>query len=120
MPNMLETHRMASCIVGLPHPAVVHWKLARALIRWAVPHCCHRPPAPGDVIIFHPDRSLFGDAEDRAPNPAVLEAVFNNAGIKAFKSFVGLDDDVFIKRIVATAGDTVEVWLRLWLFDAIC
>jgi signal peptidase I len=43
-----------------------------------------RPPAPGDVIIFHPTKG-----------------VGRGGGI--------FDDDVFIKRIVATAGDTVEV-----------
>ncbi|GAX81217.1 hypothetical protein CEUSTIGMA_g8649.t1 [Chlamydomonas eustigma] len=40
-----------------------------------------RPPAAGDVIIFHPP--------------------FGNGGV--------LDDNVFIKRIVAVEGDTVEV-----------
>ena len=43
-----------------------------------------RPPATGDVIIFHPTKG-----------------VGRGGGI--------FDDDVFIKRIVATAGDTVEV-----------
>ncbi|GFH18425.1 peptidase_S26 domain-containing protein, partial [Haematococcus lacustris] len=42
-----------------------------------------RPPSPGDVIIFHPVRP---------------------EGRRSF-----LDDDVFIKRIVAVEGDTVEV-----------
>lgn len=42
-----------------------------------------RPPTPGDVIIFHPAAGI---------------------GHKDF-----FNDDVFIKRIVATAGDTVEV-----------
>ena len=44
----------------------------------------HRPPSPGDVIIFHPAK-----------------------GIGNGSSF--LDDDVFIKRIVAVEGDTIEV-----------
>ena len=45
-----------------------------------------RQPAAGDVVIFHPP--------------------FANGGF--------LDDDVFIKRIVAVEGDTVEVsrWYR--------
>ncbi len=43
-----------------------------------------RAPTPGDVVIFHPTR-----------------------GVGRGQSF--LDDDVFIKRIVATAGDVVEV-----------
>lgn len=43
-----------------------------------------RPPQPGDVIIFHPTKG-----------------VGRGGGI--------FDDDVFIKRIVAAAGDTVEV-----------
>lgn len=42
-----------------------------------------RPPAPGDVIIFHPTEE------------AVPRTMFS--------------DDVFIKRIVAVEGDTVEV-----------
>jgi len=42
-----------------------------------------RPPTPGDVIIFHPARGV---------------------GRSSF-----FDDDVFIKRIVAVSGDTVEV-----------
>lgn len=41
-----------------------------------------RPPAAGDIVIFHPPFSRGG-------------------------SF--LDDDVFIKRVVAVQGDTVEV-----------
>ena len=43
-----------------------------------------RPPQTGDVIIFHPTKG-----------------VGRGGGL--------FDDDVFIKRIVATAGDTVEV-----------
>lgn len=43
-----------------------------------------RHPAPGDVIIFHPTKG-----------------VGRGGGL--------FDDDVFIKRIVAVAGDTVEV-----------
>lgn len=46
----------------------------------------HRPPVPGDVVIFHPvdgvgAKDLFGD-------------------------------NVFIKRVVAVEGDTVEVGQR--------
>ena len=48
----------------------------------------HREPTAGDVVIFHPD---FGV----------------NSGSSWF------NDDVFIKRIVAVAGDTVEVRLPL-------
>lgn len=45
-----------------------------------------RPPIPGDVIIFHPAEGVAG------------------------KSFMG--DDVYIKRVVAVEGDTVEVGTR--------
>jgi len=49
-----------------------------------------REPRPGDVVIFHPpfDRR-------QGQKVSVLEKI--------------LDDDVFIKRVVAVAGDTVEV-----------
>ena len=46
-----------------------------------------RPPTAGDVVIFHPPF-------DR-PGSNALTRIF--------------DDDVFIKRVVAVAGDTVEV-----------
>lgn len=46
-----------------------------------------RPPARGDVVIFHPP--------------------FERPGANALTKL--LDDDVFIKRVVAVAGDTVEV-----------
>ncbi|KAF5842697.1 peptidase S24/S26A/S26B/S26C [Dunaliella salina] len=42
-----------------------------------------RPPTPGDVIIFHPAKGI---------------------GASSF-----MDDDVFIKRIVAVEGDVIEV-----------
>eukprot|EP00967_Tisochrysis_lutea_P146190 scaffold275555_cov21-Tisochrysis_lutea.AAC.2 len=44
-----------------------------------------RPPTPGDVIIFHPAKGI---------------------GASSF-----MDDDVFIKRIVAVEGDVIEM---LW------
>jgi signal peptidase I len=68
---------------------------------------CARNPVAGDIIIFHPDRSIFGELDQRANNP-VLSAMFDNAAFKSLKAFAGLDDDVFIKRIVAVEGDTVE------------
>lgn len=46
-----------------------------------------RPPARGDVVIFHPP--------------------FDRPGSNALTKLI--DDDVFIKRVVAVAGDTVEV-----------
>ena len=64
---------------------------------------------PGDIIIFHPDRKIFGEVEDQDSSNPVLSAVFDNVLFKSIKAFAGLDDDVFIKRIVAVEGDTVEV-----------
>ncbi len=62
----------------------------------------------GDIIIFHPERSIFGEVDDSSSNP-VLSAIFDNVAFKSLRAFAGLDDDVFIKRIVAVEGDTVEV-----------
>ena len=62
----------------------------------------------GDIIIFHPERSIFGEVDQGSGNP-LLSAVFDNVAFKSLRAFAGLDDDVFIKRIVAVEGDTVEV-----------
>ncbi|GAB4821265.1 hypothetical protein N2152v2_008311 [Parachlorella kessleri] len=45
-----------------------------------------RPPTPGDVVIFHPSSAALGG-----------------------RTLGWFDDDVFIKRIVAVAGDALEV-----------
>ncbi|CAL5227051.1 g9949 [Coccomyxa viridis] len=67
-----------------------------------------RKPVAGDIIIFHPERSIFGEVDQGSGNP-VLSAIFDNVAFKSLRAFAGLDDDVFIKRIVAVEGDTVEV-----------
>ncbi|EFJ48575.1 hypothetical protein VOLCADRAFT_104633 [Volvox carteri f. nagariensis] len=46
--------------------------------------CC-RDPVPGDVIIFHPPKEI-------SPEPSIFG-----------------DDNVYIKRVVAVEGDTIEV-----------
>lgn len=70
-----------------------------------------RKPVAGDVIIFHPDKAIFG--EPNQPSNPVLSAIFNNRVFKTITAFAGLDDDVFIKRIVAIEGDIVEVMSAL-------
>lgn len=62
----------------------------------------------GDIIIFHPEKSIFGEVDPQEV-PPLLKAITDNAVFKSVMAFTGFDEDVFIKRIVAVEGDTVEV-----------
>lgn len=57
------------------------------LVRARACHVLCRQPGVGDIIIFHPREGAVAKPE-------------------------WFEDDVFIKRIVATAGDTVEARFR--------
>lgn len=70
------------------HPALCAQNQTR--VHTPLPPTCPRPPVAGDIIIFHPTEGV------------------------GRKSFLG--DDVFIKRVVAVEGDTVEVCRGLLLF----
>ena len=85
-----STHLVWSCKCGrLPLGACC----ASCILLWANTFCIEvlfirqmGRPARGDVVIFHP------------PEGVVTRSSW-------------FDDDVFIKRVVAVAGDTVEVSL---------
>ncbi|KAI8463508.1 MAG: peptidase S24/S26A/S26B/S26C [Monoraphidium minutum] len=70
-----------------------------------------RPPAANDVVIFHPAAAAAGPGAGDGGDPAA--GAGGGVGGALADALAGVffqrDPDVFIKRVVAVEGDTVEV-----------